>query len=86
VINGIECRTRSRRYADPPRIEAITSFIGPDGKTEEKLAVDFIYSVSEMTAHLEATGYKLTQIYSIPGKKHFSEGDPRAYLVAEKLN
>jgi len=38
-----------------------------------------------MEAMLNKTGFRLKEIYSIPGRKQFAVGDPRAYIVAEKL-
>jgi hypothetical protein len=52
---------------------------------EEKMAVDYIYSVNEMEEILAVSGFKLGEIYSIPGKKKFEVGEPRAYLVAKKV-
>jgi hypothetical protein len=34
---------------------------------------------------LNKTGLQLKEIYSIPGKKRFTVGEPRAYIVAEKI-
>ena len=34
---------------------------------------------------LLAAGLKMQEVYSIPGRKKFSLGEPRAYIIAEKL-
>ena len=51
----------------------------------EKTGIDFIFSISEMEEMLSKTGFQLKEIYSIPGKKQFEVGEPRAYIVAEKI-
>jgi hypothetical protein len=52
---------------------------------EKKKAVDYIFSVAEMEALLDKAGFTLKEIFSIPGKKKFTLGEPRAYIVAEKI-
>jgi hypothetical protein len=51
---------------------------------EKKKAVDYIFSVAEMEAMLNKAGFILNEVYSIPGRKKFTLGEPRAYIVAEK--
>lgn len=68
----------------PTRMEAEHIIIAPDNNTETKKAVDYIFSVSEMESMLAEAGFVLNEIYSVPGKKKFALGDPRAYIVAEK--
>ena len=48
------------------------------------MGIDYIYSVNEMEAMLKNAGLSLKEVYSIPGKKKFTIGDPRAYIIAEK--
>ena len=69
----------------PTRIETFSMIITDKGDREEKKGIDFIYSISELESMLNKTGFKLKEIYSIPGKKQFTVGEPRAYIVAEKL-
>jgi hypothetical protein len=76
--------TDSQYLFHPTRIEAETIIIAPDGKTENKKAIDYIFSVAEMEAILADAGFVLKEIYSIPGRKKFKLGEPRAYLVAQK--
>ena len=83
VINGISCLTRSRRLSSPERIESLTVFTSPEGKREEKQAIDYLLTTEEYRKLLEDTGFRLVEVFSIPGKKVFEPGDPRAYLIAE---
>ena len=69
----------------PTRIETINIIIPDKGEREEKKGIDFIYSISELETMLNKTGFRLKEIYSIPGKKQFTIGEPRAYIVAEKV-
>jgi len=69
----------------PSRIETESIFIAPDGKVEVKKAIDYIYSLNETEAILKQSGLSVQDIWSIPGKKKFSLGEPRVYLVAEKI-
>ena len=52
--------------------------------TEKKLAIDYIFSISELTDLLIKTGFETKEIYSIPGKKSFKLGDPRAYITVTR--
>ena len=75
----------SKLFFHPTRIEAESTIITADGKTEVKTGVDYIYSINEMEAMLKRSGLLLKEVYSIPGRKKFTLGEPRAYLVAEKI-
>ncbi len=77
--------TDSKLLFHPTRIEINSIIIADSGDREEKTAIDFIYSISELETLLNRTGFELKEIYSIPGKKPFTVGEPRAYIVAEKL-
>ena len=68
----------------PARIESESIIISPDGKTETKTGIDYIFSINEMEDILQKAGLTLKEVYSIPGRKKFTVGEPRAYLVAEK--
>lgn len=68
----------------PSRIEIDSIITAPDGTTETKKAIDYIFSVNEMENILKLSGLVLKENYSIPGRKKFSIGDARAYIVAEK--
>jgi SAM-dependent methyltransferase len=71
----------SRFRFSPSRMEIKSQILTPDGQVEEKESVDYIYSINEMESMLSAAGFVLTEIFSIPGKKKFTIGEPRAYLV-----
>ena len=77
--------TESQFLFHPARIETASMIITDKGDREEKRGIDFIYSISELESMLNKTGFQLKEIYSIPGKKQFTVGEPRAYIVAEKL-
>jgi SAM-dependent methyltransferase len=76
--------TDSKLLFHPTRIEISSLIIADSGDREEKTGIDFIYSISELETLLNKTGFDLKEIYSIPGKKQFTVGEPRAYIVAEK--
>ena len=77
--------TESKFLFHPARIETTSLIITDKGDREEKKGIDFIYSISEMESMLNKTAFRLKDIYSIPGKKQFTVGEPRAYIIAEKL-
>ncbi len=68
----------------PARVETTSIIITDSGEREEKQAVDYIFSIAELESMLNKTGFQLKEVFSIPGKKIFSPGDPRAYIVAVK--
>jgi 2-polyprenyl-3-methyl-5-hydroxy-6-metoxy-1,4-benzoquinol methylase len=76
--------TESKFYFHPTRVETLSTIITDAGEREEKKGIDFIYSIAELEAMLNKTGFQLKEIYSIPGKKQFTLGEPRAYIVAER--
>jgi cyclopropane fatty-acyl-phospholipid synthase-like methyltransferase len=82
-INGLKYLTSSKYLFFPTRIETETTIIGAKG-TETKTAIDYIFSLSELTAVLKKSGFASKEIYSIPGKKAFKLGDPRAYITINK--
>ena len=77
--------TDNKLLFHPTRMEISSLFITDSGEREEKTGVDFIYSISELEGMLNKTGFELKEIFSIPGKKVFTVGEPRAYIVAEKI-
>jgi len=84
TIGELKCLNDSKFLFHPTRIETETIIIDPDGNTENRTAIDYIFSVNEMENMLKKMGLSLTEIYSIPGKRKFVVGEPRAYLVAKK--
>lgn len=82
-VNGVKHICECKYLFHPTRIEFESIFLS-DGRIEKKKAVDYIYSVAEMEVLLNNSGFNLKEIYSIPGKKKFVLGDPRAYIIAER--
>ena len=83
-VGDLKYITESKFFLQPSRIETDHLIIVPDGKTETKKAVDYIYSVAETEQLLNEAGFIMKEVYSIPGKKKFTLGEPRAYIIAEK--
>ena len=83
--DNIIIETKSEFLLQPTRIETTNTFTMPDGTKEEKKAIDYVFSFAELEAMLIETGYKLVSAESIPGRKKFTLGDPRIYVVAEKV-
>lgn len=83
-FGDLEFTTESTYLLKPSRIETDHLIIAPDGKKETKKAIDYIYSISETEQLLNEAGFSMNEVYSIPGKKKFTLGDPRAYIVAQK--
>lgn len=77
--------TDSKIVFHPTRIETEHLIIDADDKKEIKKAVDYIYSIAEFDQLFKAAGLACQEIYSIPGRKKFSVGDPRAYIIVKKL-
>ncbi len=84
-IGELKFLTDSKFLFQPTRIETESTIISNDGKTEVKTGVDYIFSINEMEMMLSKAGLTLKKIYSIPGRKEFAPGEPRAYFVAEKI-
>lgn len=84
--NGdIIVETKSEYLFNPTRIETTNNFILPNGEIEEKKAIDYVFSFAEMKSMLLETGFRLISAESIPGRKPFTLGEPRIYMVAEKM-
>lgn len=83
--DGVKHIYEAHYLFQPARIESESIFLSPDGHMEKRKAVDYIFSVNEMESILRGSGFALKEIYSIPGKKKFALGDPRAYIIAERV-
>ena len=83
---GLKFLIESKFLFHPTRVETEHTIISPGGDTERKTGIDYIFSISEIETMLNKAGFILKEIYSIPGKKKFTLGEPRAYIVAEKTN
>ncbi len=84
TIKDYKFLTQSEFLFHPTRIETESIIIDAEGKTETRMAIDYIFSLNEMESMLSDAGLILKEVYSIPGRKKFTVGEPRAYLVAEK--
>jgi 2-polyprenyl-3-methyl-5-hydroxy-6-metoxy-1,4-benzoquinol methylase len=84
-VGDLRFLVESKYLFHPTRIESTHLIIAPDGKMETKSAVDYIFSIAEMESMLNKAGLAMKEIYSIPGKKKFTLGEPRAYIIAEKI-
>lgn len=67
---------------NPTRIEWETWIISSDNKSEHRKGIDYIFSVAEMKKILHEAGFEMNIIYSVPGKREYALGDPRAYIIA----
>ena len=83
-VGEIKFLSDSKYLFHPSRIEAESIFIAPDGTTEKKIGIDYIYSLDETEAMLNKSGLVISEMWSIPGKKKFTLGEPRIYIVATK--
>ncbi|NOT51028.1 MAG: methyltransferase domain-containing protein [Chitinophagaceae bacterium] len=83
-IGDLKFQTEAQFLFHPARIESESTTTDKNGKTEIKKGIDYIFSINEMETMLSKAGFSLKEVYSIPGRKKFTIGEPRAYLVAEK--
>ena len=84
-VDGKNFTVESKFLFHPARIEAEHTITTADGEKEVKKGIDYIFSINELEWMLKEAGLLLKEVYSIPGRKEFTIGEPRAYLVAEKL-
>ena len=68
----------------PSRVEAEHIIIRENGETEILQSVDYIFTLPEMEALFQETGFELKAVYGIPKKRAFKLGDTKAYIIAEK--
>lgn len=69
----------------PLRIEIESQIEDDAGNIEKKSGIDFLYTLDQLRDSLAAAGLTLLKTESVPGKKLFEKGDPRAYLLSQKL-
>jgi SAM-dependent methyltransferase len=86
TLGDIKCLYNSKYMFSPARIETESIFIAPDGNIEIKKAVDYIYSLNETEAMLNKSGLAVKEIWSVPNKKKFTLGEPRVYIITERLS
>jgi SAM-dependent methyltransferase len=84
AVNGLKFLTDSRILFQPTRQETESTIITADGDMEVKTGIDYIFSLNEIEYMLKQSGFELRDVYSIPGKKRFTIGEPRAYIIAQK--
>jgi len=84
-IGNLKYITESKYLLQPSRIETDHLILTNEGKTETKKAIDYIYSIAETEQMLNEAGFVMKEVYSIPGRKKFTLGEPRAYIIAEKI-
>ncbi|HMU45732.1 MAG TPA: class I SAM-dependent methyltransferase [Chitinophagaceae bacterium] len=84
TVGELKFLTDSKILFHPTRMETESIVIAPDGTTEKKLGIDYIFSINELETMLKTAGLELQEVYSIPGKKKFTIGEPRAYIVVKK--
>jgi SAM-dependent methyltransferase len=83
-VGDLKFITESKYFFQPSRVETDHLVLAPDGSTETKKGVDYIYSVAETEQLLNEAGFVMKEVYSVPGKRKFTLGDARAYIIAEK--
>ena len=86
TISDLKFDANSQFLDHPKRIETETTITTAEGKIEKKLAIDFVFSVPEIKSLFAKAGFAFRENYSIPGKKKFTIGEPRAYIIAENKN
>ena len=84
MMGGMEISNESQYFFHPSRIETISTITDSNGNKEIKKGIDYLFTVNEMESMLNEAGLKMEEVYSIPGKKKFTLGEPRAYIVAVK--
>lgn len=71
-------------HTNPLRIEIESCIEDQQGNIEKKLAIDYLYSIPDLSEALAQAGLKLVAAESVPGKKAFESGAPRVYLLSQK--
>ena len=84
MVGDVQMETNTQFLFHPTRIEAETKMRSPNGIIEVKKGIDYIYSVAEYEKMIVDSGLKLMNIYSNPGKKFFTIGEPRIYIDVQK--
>ncbi len=84
IVGDMKFLIDAKFLFQPARIETESTILAPDGKTETKKGIDYIFTINELETMLNKAGLQMKEIYSIPGRKKFTLGEPRLYLVAEK--
>lgn len=85
TIGDFKSIAESKYFFSPSRIETEQQIIAPDGTIEVKKGIDYVWSLNEIENMLDECGIKMKEVYSVPGRKKFTLGEPRAYIIAEKI-
>ena len=85
AIGDLKFLVESKHLFSPSRIETEHQIIAPDGTTEIKQSIDYIWSLNEIEEMLQESDMRMKEVFSIPGRKKFTWGEPRAYIIAEKV-
>lgn len=83
-LGGTKMKSDMKILFQPARVVSESIFTIADGTTETRTGIDYIYSLNEIGSMLQEAGLTLEKVYSIPGRKEFTLGEPRAYIVASK--
>ena len=85
VEGGYKYLTENKYLFNPARIEANSFIISPEGTMDVIKGVDYIFTISELQALLKKGGFEMKEIFCTPRKRKFVLGDPKAYIVAERV-
>ncbi|RZK78572.1 MAG: class I SAM-dependent methyltransferase [Pedobacter sp.] len=83
-VDGVKFLSDSVFKFHPTRIETNTIMIDSASNVENKLAIDYLFSINELEEIFRESSFTLKGVYSVPAKRVFAFGDPRAYLIATK--
>jgi 2-polyprenyl-3-methyl-5-hydroxy-6-metoxy-1,4-benzoquinol methylase len=84
TMGGMQISNESQFLLSPTRIETKSIITDKDGNTETRTGIDYLFTVNEMSSMLNEAGLKMEEVYSIPGRKKFTIGEPRAYIIATR--
>lgn len=85
-VDGFKYLMQYRYQFFPSRIESEHTLIAADGKIETLNGVDYIFSMDELDDMMKTAGLEIIDLFSTPKKKKFTIGDPRIYIVSEKIS
>lgn len=81
IIGNVSIESKSSFHSNPNRIETETTMIDDTGKSEQKKAIDYIFTLGEIEEFLRIANLTLLAKFSVPPKKIFTQGDRRAYII-----
>ena len=85
TVGNMKFIYENKLLSNPIRMETQSTIIASDGSVETKTGIDYIFTTSEMETMLNQADFIVNKMYSIPGKKKFAEGEPRIYIIAERI-